>query len=66
VYRIFHPVTIAGFDQLRADHQQYQAPNSDFVVSDAGKYFYLFSTAASQELKIPPEVILRENLNFYT
>ena len=55
--RVFHDVTIAGFYDLRANHQQFQAGNSDLVVCNACKRLYFASAAIRQDFKIPPEVI---------
>jgi hypothetical protein len=59
--RIFYHVTIAGFDHLRAKHQQFQTRNSDFVVGDTGKCLDLSTTTICRQLKITPEVIRRHN-----
>ena len=52
--RVFHDVTIAGFYDLRANHQQFQAGNSDLVLCNACKRLYFASAAIRQDFKIPP------------
>jgi len=48
VDRIFHHVTIAGLDHLRANHQQFKTCNSDFVVCDTGKCLDLSAAEIGQ------------------